>query len=1086
MIPIRSFDLVLLTQSLNNQLYQTIVQGSEDTQISCTVQQDGKNIQIDTSAELELSILYNGGTTQTYHTASKDADFPAVIEADGTITIAFNEMMTTVFGVHKLFLKIKDTNTSYALELTYEVIKNEAYNPKSTPNNLPSYETILKELPLKLNKDYSNSDDVALQAKLKALGIGADETAEQIKAKLETLKADDRLDNSAIKDSLSTDLADVDLDKLDEKFQATDSGKVQRLQGAAIGTKLDTDMGNVNTSLFSREMKLTGAYQDLAKRPINTGKTPQEIKALFEANRFEEQTAVDFSDVQFSSTTLYMAYQFTSSDQTITQELPAVADNKIIMVEALLSNGVTNPTLTFTPKTGDNIQGETKPYTITGKSGYLGYFLPLQNENAWQFIPHEISHEFSLAVSDDKGNVHIGINSIEFGKSTVTEDGGILKVTPDASSGGGSSLTFVDDQSREFTGSKVQSLSKKVRIRNVGGGTVDLDANYEKSLDGVFAKLSYPEPINTDFHDQRPYFGDRYEHMGMYIGYDMQNKAFTIQEGDELDPNITGGSHFRLGFYAETLNSPIASFDGYAELKLVDPETNQYVLDDNGNPIAVRHEYKQGDVIKPEVLVASLTAKGQQKISFEFDYSFGGQIIELSDNTCIYIQTVDKEHNTGTAELIFEQKTGYNILPHQIYYGTNFMNLAADLVRTKGEEELDGQHELMGNGLFVSSFGKSKVKIENYQLTIKDNGTDLPVFSVGKLLTRRETRDLWNKNMNATVKITDKNNAFDYSLMQWSGQGEPALPILIGYQNSQPQFAAGWTKVQNKFITEDAVLGVHTDTNAFTVPDQANQVAVMIYPHVSQIPTTLILNDFELDVAPQFTKSYISKLTHQSESYLRFVDYVYRSLVKVPAGDASYSYTVNSTETRLPIGVFSGGDGKIINDNSWHDAGSSDPEKVQGNAKFKADGRVKIECSLRLKNRTPTENDVKIWFENSDGSEIIDSIYTGKIAGNTNVAKIVDLPKFTINVKELDTIKLMAQSNIDDGFYIDSTNRAFPLIKVIYDFDELTEQEKQLAEKITAIDDELVITQAALDKDAYIQLDWDDKNDRPTLTAEVR
>lgn len=58
-------------------------------------------------------------------------------------------------------------------------------------------------------------------------------------------------------------------------------------------------MGNVNTSLFSREMKLTGAYQDLAKRPINTGKTPQEIKALFEANRFEEQTAVDFQTFNF-------------------------------------------------------------------------------------------------------------------------------------------------------------------------------------------------------------------------------------------------------------------------------------------------------------------------------------------------------------------------------------------------------------------------------------------------------------------------------------------------------------------------------------------------------------------------------------------------------------------------------------------------------------------------------------------------------------------------------------------------------------------------------------------------------------------
>lgn len=110
MIPIRQFDALLQTQSLNNKMFQTLVQGSEDTAIKATIQQDGKNIQIDTGAEIELSVLYNGGTTQTYHTDKTKSDFPATIESDGTLIIKFNEMMTTVFGTHKLFLKIVDTN----------------------------------------------------------------------------------------------------------------------------------------------------------------------------------------------------------------------------------------------------------------------------------------------------------------------------------------------------------------------------------------------------------------------------------------------------------------------------------------------------------------------------------------------------------------------------------------------------------------------------------------------------------------------------------------------------------------------------------------------------------------------------------------------------------------------------------------------------------------------------------------------------------------------------------------------------------------------------------------------------------------
>lgn len=587
MLQKRQFHIQLKTQETNNKLTQKLVQGSSDTELVCSFDQDGKIIKIADTAKISLAVIYNGNTAN-YHLEPGDQDYGIVINsADGTVTIPFTEMLTTAFGVNKLFLKIDDTNISYAIGLEYEVIKNDAYNPQSTPNNLPSYKKLEKELDLKLNKDFSNSDDVALKAKLSSIGVSEDDTPEQLRDKLQTLKADNRLDNSAVKNSLSNDLADVDLDKLDEKFQATDSGKQQKINSQTIAlkanadfsnvsnddfdrilvqtdmgkqildntkqvqTKLDTDMGNVNTLLFSREMKLTGAYQDLAKRPSGQGRTADEIKSLFEANRFEEQAAVDFSNPKFASTTLYMAYQFTSNNQTIIQELPAVVDNKIIMVEALLSSGKTNPTLTFTPKAGDNIQGLTSPFTISGKDSYLGYFIPLQNENAWQFIPHEISHEFSLAVSDDKGNVHIGINSVQFKKATVTENGGILEVEPDAQTGGTSNTTFTDFEGRTFTSNKIQSLDKSLRISNLGG-IADISKGMSEHNEGIHACLGNDQLINSKYGRAKLYFGDIRVKGGSSVYEDKDTKSYVVQDTDpQDDPNISGGTTFICGLYYE-------------------------------------------------------------------------------------------------------------------------------------------------------------------------------------------------------------------------------------------------------------------------------------------------------------------------------------------------------------------------------------------------------------------------------------------------------------------------------------------------------------------------------------------------------
>lgn len=936
MIPIRQFDALLQTQSLNNKMFQTLVQGSEDTAIKATIQQDGKNIQIDTGAEIELSVLYNGGTTQTYHTDKTKSDFPATIESDGTLIIKFNEMMTTVFGTHKLFLKIVDTNTSYALAMDYTVIKNEAYNPQSTPNNLPAYNTLVAELPKKLNKDFSNADDVALKNKLSTLGIGADETPEQIRDKLQTLKADDRLDSSAVKDCLTTDLADVDLDKLDEKFQATDSGKILQQNSQAIGTKanadlsnvsnedldsllvqtdmgkqildntkqvqtkLDTDMGNVNTLLFSREMKLTGAYQDLANRPSGQGRTAEQIKALFEANRFEEQAAVDFSDPQFSSTTLYMAYQFTTNNQTITQELPSVADGQIIMVEALLSSGITNPTLTFTAKAGDNIQGSSTPFSISGKSGYLGYFIPLQNENAWQFIPHEISHEFSLAVSDDKGNVHIGINSVQFKKATVTQDGAIR-------------LELVDD----------------------------------------------------------------------------------------TDTPITGN---------------------------------------DGNPIAVQIDYKAGDTIKPEFYVGEFQAKAFTRVHLKIEPVFANEeVIPVGANTQICLQSITKDESSGLALLSFMAFTGYKIGFDTLYYGFNSLNLARFLVFDQPQETVSGEMPL-GDNTFINFATNSEVQVSGYNLIIENTGLELPVWNIYKVYSEYDCQNIGGKNALVTVTLTDKDNAFDVSLLEYTGTQPAPQPKLLSYNNTVPVFAAGWSVIDTMFISEDVVSGEHKQSKTFTLPTNAKGLAISLYPNNSQSPTTLKLKDFEADITPWFNRVMITDNSHISEQYLRNLDYVYRSIVAVPAGYASYRYTVNSAKTKLPVGVFSGGDNKIVNDNSWTDAGSTDPNKTQGDIKFLADGIVTINYQAQCYNEQGTINNVEFWLEKvSDSSEVAGSHYATTIEAQRTTPKNITSPKFTFSVKANETYRFYGKSNKDDGFYLQTSTVANPLIRFDYEFEELSE-----------------------------------------------
>lgn len=336
---------------------------------------------------------------------------------------------------------------------------------------------------------------------------------------------------------------------------------------------------------------------------------------------------------------------------------------------------------------------------------------------------------------------------------------------------------------------------------------------------------------------------------------------------------------------------------------------------------------------------------------------------------------------------------------------------------------------------------KAKVSISNNQLIVKDNNKDLPVFSLFKRYNRFDTFVCRGKNYKATVKITDKQNAFVVALMKYTGSENVApTPELVSYNNDQPQFNAGWSISDKLFISEDAVSGIHEATKTFVVPTDAKEFAVIIFPNASQIPTTMVLNDFEGDITPWFNRMVITDSSHISEKYLEYQKDYAKFVVMTPAGDASYRYTYNKIAGNIPLGIKKGL-ALVSNNNAWADPGASDPNKVQGDLLAEADGVITIQYSGQAYNETSTMNEANFWAAKvaPDGAltEVPNSRYSTTIEANRKIAKSIQSKSISFPIQQGESVRFLANSNIDDGFYLQSGTDGKPLFEVVVNFKEM-------------------------------------------------
>lgn len=549
------------------------------------------------------------------------------------------------------------------------------------------------------------------------------------------------------------------------------------------------------------------------------------------------------------------------------------------------------------------------------------------------------------------------------------------------------------------------------------------------------------------------WFDDIVVPSGPYIVTDKVNKAYGIQEADELDPNITGGMNYlvcyRMAFKGKAPN------DGFVRIYLKEKQvgtqgTFNYLTDINGHPMAVERFYKAGDELGHLDVIGVVNAKGIKEFQCMTEDSFTDDMLDIEDRengaSGIMIQALKSDDKTGRALLQYMHDTGQDIMFNSHYLGAERMSIKWMTGFTQPIVDLTaGSGKTMADGMTFYPVSNMKVGIQNGHMMFQDNGSDIPDFHFGKVFRADETRMLRGRDVTVKATITDKNAGWNVGLFKWTGKPDEFTDALFtGRQNGSLIMQTNWSLVDKLFISEDAVSGDHTVTKDFTVPADANNYAVVIYPVEASSPMTLELKEFELDVKEPFLGFDIHAPVLDNEKHLVFSD-KHKQFVQDVQGYASLRYTISQEDTKglpMPVGEDKGGNADIELDTTAPVAmvSGSAARGGEGCLKFNSDGNARIVTNLRLWNEQDTDSTVKFWWAevSADGNTVTklpDSVFTATVkagAKGTHYAFGYDH-----DFESGDRICLRASADKADGAFIEATASVNPMLTNHIEFKEL-------------------------------------------------
>lgn len=551
-------------------------------------------------------------------------------------------------------------------------------------------------------------------------------------------------------------------------------------------------------------------------------------------------------------------------------------------------------------------------------------------------------------------------------------------------------------------------------------------------------------------HPFAVYMSEEVVPTGEYFQLNTQSKGVDVQDNTGGDTAVTGGQMtealVKLSFVDK------APDDGNVKvwLEYNDPSdliAKNILTDVNGNPLAVEKNFKAGDDIGGFILAGAFMAKATQplKVMVETSFDVNSKITLDPVNTMLCINQFSNGYETSIARIEFLRRAAVQITPSIQKFTSKMLSLSNEITGINEYattiEAGTGMDTL--NEFGVQNLTEVSIEIKDDTMIVKDTGK-IPDFYVDTLIDNTHTRMLRGKEIAAGITIANPDNAFEFEAYEWTGKPDHVTQVYSSRNNDSVVLNTGWRVIKGLFISEQPNGNSSGHVLTFTVPVSANNILILVRPHVDESPTTLKLSELDWGTTSTFTGYIEIERYNSHEDHLRFDD-SYGEYFLTNEGFVSLRYTINNTPSTgnpMPVGKLVKGKAPVEIDNSVNKVSGSAVPQYDGAIKFLKDGEASISKTYNVWNEQGTDNTVTFWdvLIDADGNEskIPDSEHTFTVPKNTGAPGIVyTIPAYAVEVEKGQRVGGRATSNKADGVYVQSQNVSEYLVQTIIELKEL-------------------------------------------------
>lgn len=769
------------------------------------------------------------------------------------------------------------------------------------------------------------------------------------------------------------------------------------------------DLANVLASDFDNKLKNSAAYKELSTKI--EGYTPDQLKDIFEANYYEENSSVNIASLDGN----FLSILYQGSDNGIIQQtLPPSSSGKALIIQYYKPTNIELSTLEILPYPGQTINGESRTLTFLD-SAFVGLFIPLSGNQGYEYFSQEVLHDSNISFKNKDNGIFTDKKIFAEYPIYIEED--------------------VSNKAAVFKLNKTNAMFESPSYL----------AYYEENAliaqsrieSDIFSIINPPDvQVNT-------------------FGEDIKNQNGSYR--------LKGGYDYIVAF---RLSLEGVSFDNdIIKIYLQDAENKSILEDVNGHPCAFARKYKSNQKLGYIELVSVIRLSDDKDINFIMDSKLVNTVLYVSDTvesiTGIMIQQMSSDKEYGAALSKYEIDTQQNILISKHDFNKNISTIDVLKQSTYSDATVPaGDSKRLQNGYGLDAITNTVNSISNGEITLKDDG-NLAYFDFNYTLSLEKTILLRNKSVGARFTIANPNSGFYAQAFYWDGsQEEFPEKIITGILNTNPVWETGINALNPKVFFSENLTGDTTNTVISEVPEEATIFGFVIYPADEKSPINLTIKEFTVKTVEPFIGYSLYAPNLNEELHLKYDD-EFLGTNSFPSPGTTLRYTINSNPTKLPLGAKLKGNAPItLSRDYWTDSGYNS----ETTAVFTAGGKAKIynyfivyggegqtgtNTNLTIwygkkKPNTPNPSDVGYTFNPNDYEQIIESIYTTTINKTDSAIEVLtDTWEYNANVG--DVLVLFATTTEDDGAYIQGVDQIHSFSTMAVDFQGyVTEKEEML------------------------------------------